>query len=76
MATVVLGCQWGDEGKGKLVDILCGEADICARSAGGNNAGHTIVVGGVSYDFHMLPSGKTPHAAPPYPPRKLTPQAL
>ncbi|TGZ85636.1 Adenylosuccinate synthetase [Ascodesmis nigricans] len=57
MATVVLGSQWGDEGKGKLVDILCDQVDVCARSAGGNNAGHTIVVNGVSYDFHILPSG-------------------
>nr|CAG8437606.1 3951_t:CDS:10 [Entrophospora candida] len=55
--TVVLGSQWGDEGKGKLVDILAQEADICARCAGGNNAGHTIVVNGSKYDFHMLPSG-------------------
>lgn len=57
MATVVLGTQFGDEGKGKLVDILCSEADVCARSAGGNNAGHTIVVNGITYDFHILPSG-------------------
>ncbi|EJT98379.1 AMPSase 1 [Dacryopinax primogenitus] len=60
--TVVLGTQWGDEGKGKLVDILAANADVCARCAGGNNAGHTIVVadgknGKVKYDFHMLPSG-------------------
>ncbi|KAG2181251.1 hypothetical protein INT43_008834 [Umbelopsis isabellina] len=55
--TVVLGAQWGDEGKGKLSDILCAEADVCARCQGGNNAGHTIVVGDTKYDFHMLPSG-------------------
>ncbi|CAK5271036.1 unnamed protein product [Mycena citricolor] len=59
--TVVLGSQWGDEGKGKLADILAGEADICARCAGGNNAGHTIVVpiNGVrtTFAFHLLPSG-------------------
>ncbi|KAI8370632.1 adenylsuccinate synthetase [Radiomyces spectabilis] len=55
--TVVLGTQWGDEGKGKLSDILCSEADVCARCQGGNNAGHTIVVGNTKYDFHMLPSG-------------------
>ncbi|OBZ89767.1 Adenylosuccinate synthetase [Choanephora cucurbitarum] len=55
--SVVLGAQWGDEGKGKLSDILCGQAEICARCAGGNNAGHTIVVNDVKYDFHMLPSG-------------------
>ncbi|KAA8893680.1 Adenylosuccinate synthetase [Sphaerosporella brunnea] len=57
MATVVLGSQWGDEGKGKLVDILCEDIEVCARSAGGNNAGHTIIANGVSYDFHILPSG-------------------
>lgn len=59
---VVLGAQWGDEGKGKLVDILAADADICARSAGGNNAGHTIVVnmpetGKTTFAFHLLPSG-------------------
>lgn len=57
MATVVLGAQWGDEGKGKLVDILCSETSLCARAQGGNNAGHTIVADGVTYDFHILPSG-------------------
>ncbi|KAK9317349.1 Adenylosuccinate synthetase [Lipomyces starkeyi] len=57
MATVVIGAQWGDEGKGKLVDILCDKIDVCARCQGGNNAGHTIVVNGVKFDFHMLPSG-------------------
>ena len=56
--TIVLGTQFGDEGKGKLVDILTESADICARSAGGNNAGHTIVVNGITYDFHLLPSGQ------------------
>lgn len=57
MADVVLGAQWGDEGKGKLVDILCDDIDVCARCQGGNNAGHTIVVKGKKFDFHMLPSG-------------------
>ncbi|EHA49567.1 hypothetical protein MCOR27_008352 [Pyricularia oryzae] len=57
MATIILGSQWGDEGKGKLTDILCPSAEICARSAGGHNAGHSIVAQGVSYDFHLLPSG-------------------
>ena len=55
--TVVLGAQWGDEGKGKLVDILAQDADVCARCQGGNNAGHTIVVNGTTFDFHLLPSG-------------------
>ncbi|GMM27824.1 adenylosuccinate synthase [Martiniozyma asiatica (nom. inval.)] len=57
MADVVLGSQWGDEGKGKLVDLLCDDIEVCARCQGGNNAGHTIVVGETKYDFHMLPSG-------------------
>lgn len=56
--TIVLGTQFGDEGKGKLVDILTESADVCARSAGGNNAGHTIVANGITYDFHLLPSGE------------------
>ncbi|VDB89651.1 unnamed protein product [Peniophora sp. CBMAI 1063] len=61
-ATVVLGAQWGDEGKGKLVDVLSADADICARCAGGNNAGHTIVAPGpdgkkTTFAFHLLPSG-------------------
>ena len=61
-ATVVLGAQWGDEGKGKLVDVLSAEADVCARCAGGNNAGHTIVAPGpdgkkTTFAFHLLPSG-------------------
>ncbi|KAJ3210509.1 hypothetical protein HDU67_005240 [Dinochytrium kinnereticum] len=56
-ASVVLGAQWGDEGKGKLVDVLAQEADLCCRAQGGNNAGHTIVVNGVKFDFHLLPSG-------------------
>lgn len=60
---VVLGSQWGDEGKGKLVDILAYNYDVCARCAGGNNAGHTIVanVNGKQnkFSFHLLPSGKS-----------------
>jgi adenylosuccinate synthase len=55
--TVVLGAQWGDEGKGKLVDMLAQDVDVCARCQGGNNAGHTIVVDGTKFDFHLLPSG-------------------
>jgi len=60
---VVLGGQWGDEGKGKLVDILSQEYDVCARVAGGSNAGHTIVVAGQKYKFHLLPSGVLNKAA-------------
>jgi adenylosuccinate synthase len=54
---IVLGAQWGDEGKGKLVDLLSQDYDVCARVAGGSNAGHTIVVEGKKYKFHLLPSG-------------------
>ncbi|KAG5949367.1 hypothetical protein E4U53_005910 [Claviceps sorghi] len=57
MATIVLGSQWGDEGKGKLTDILCSKTKLCARAAGGHNAGHSIIANGVSYSFHLLPSG-------------------
>ena len=56
-ATVVLGAQWGDEGKGKLVDQLASEASWVARFQGGNNAGHTIVVGERVLKLHQLPSG-------------------
>ncbi|PTB65200.1 Adenylosuccinate synthetase [Trichoderma citrinoviride] len=52
MATIILGAQWG-----KLTDILAPEAQLCARAAGGHNAGHSIVANGVSYSFHLLPSG-------------------
>lgn len=55
--TVVLGTQWGDEGKGKIVDMIAADADICCRCQGGNNAGHTVVVDGAHYEFHILPSG-------------------
>uniref|UniRef100_A0AAY4DJ66 Adenylosuccinate synthetase n=1 Tax=Denticeps clupeoides TaxID=299321 RepID=A0AAY4DJ66_9TELE len=54
---VVLGAQWGDEGKGKVVDLLAQDADMVCRCQGGNNAGHTVVVDSVEYDFHLLPSG-------------------
>ncbi|XP_072887408.1 adenylosuccinate synthetase isozyme 2-like [Hemitrygon akajei] len=55
--TVVLGAQWGDEGKGKVVDLLAQDAELVCRCQGGNNAGHTVVVDSVEYDFHLLPSG-------------------
>ncbi|MDP2690863.1 MAG: adenylosuccinate synthase [bacterium] len=53
----IIGSQWGDEGKGKLVDILSQQYDIVARYAGGSNAGHTVVVNGEKFAFHLLPSG-------------------
>lgn len=55
--TFVVGSQWGDESKGKFVDLLAAEADIVARAQGGPNAGHTVVVGGETFKFHLLPSG-------------------
>ncbi|EAW07284.1 adenylosuccinate synthase ADE12 [Aspergillus clavatus NRRL 1] len=55
--TIVLGSQWGDEGKGKITDMLSQEATLCCRAAGGHNAGHTIVHDNITYDFHILPSG-------------------
>lgn len=54
---IVLGCQWGDEGKGKIVDLLAAEADVIARFQGGANAGHTIVVDDRKYILHLIPSG-------------------
>ena len=54
---VVLGVQWGDEGKGRVVDVLAAKAGIVARYQGGANAGHTVVVEGEKYVFHLLPSG-------------------
>ncbi len=54
---VVIGSQWGDEGKGKIVDWLSSEADIVVRFQGGHNAGHTLVINGVTYKLRLLPSG-------------------
>lgn len=54
---VVLGCQWGDEGKGKVIDLLAMDADLVARYQGGNNAGHTLVVDGQKTILHLVPSG-------------------
>ncbi|MCP4198677.1 MAG: adenylosuccinate synthase [Proteobacteria bacterium] len=54
---VVVGAQWGDEGKGKIVDILAADAEVIARFQGGNNAGHTLVVNGKKTIFHLIPSG-------------------
>lgn len=57
MNQFVFGSQWGDEGKGKIVDYLAGHADYTVRFHGGNNAGHTVIVGGKKYPFHLIPSG-------------------
>jgi adenylosuccinate synthase len=56
-ATVVVGCQFGDEGKGKVIDFLAADADVVVRFQGGANAGHTVQVGEDLYAFHLLPSG-------------------
>ncbi|HEY1582611.1 MAG TPA: adenylosuccinate synthase [Chthoniobacterales bacterium] len=55
--TILVGAQWGDEGKGKIIDVLTGKADIVVRSQGGNNAGHTVIQGGKKYVLHLIPSG-------------------
>ncbi len=57
MNIVVIGAQWGDEGKGKIVDFLAEDADLIVRFSGGANAGHTIVSEGVTYKLHLIPSG-------------------
>lgn len=57
MINLVIGTQWGDEGKGKVVDILSKNADIVVRFHGGNNAGHTVIIGDKKFAFHLIPSG-------------------
>ena len=54
---VIVGAQWGDEGKGKVVDLLAEQAEAVVRFQGGNNAGHTIVREGETFKFHLTPSG-------------------
>jgi len=54
---VIVGAQWGDEAKGKLVDVLGAQADIVVRYSGGNNAGHTVITGGQTYKFQLIPAG-------------------
>lgn len=56
-ANIVVGVQWGDEGKGKIIDILASRADVVVRSQGGNNAGHTVEANGETYKLHLIPSG-------------------
>src|SRR5436853_1053235 len=55
--TILVGAQWGDEGKGKIIDVLTTKADVIVRSQGGNNAGHTIVHACATYILHLIPSG-------------------
>lgn len=54
---VVVGAQWGDEGKGRITDMLAKTADVVARFSGGNNAGHTVIVGNERFELHLIPSG-------------------
>jgi len=54
---IIVGAQWGDEGKGRIVDLLAAQADIVARYNGGDNAGHTVTVGGQTFKLHLIPSG-------------------
>ncbi|SFL85929.1 adenylosuccinate synthase [Halanaerobium salsuginis] len=54
---IVVGAQWGDEGKGKITDMLAKTADLVVRYGGGNNAGHTVIVDGVKFELHLIPSG-------------------
>src|SRR3712207_4418824 len=61
----LVGTQWGDEGKGKVTDLLAEHTDLVVRYQGGNNAGHTIVVGGERYALHLIPTGILyPHCTP------------
>ncbi len=55
--TILIGAQWGDEGKGKATDLLADRMDVVVRYQGGNNAGHTVVVGGRTFRLHLVPSG-------------------
>ncbi len=55
--TIIVGAQWGDEGKGKIVDYLTENTDVVVRAAGGNNAGHTVISNGSKYILHLIPSG-------------------
>ena len=64
-ATIVVGAQWGDEGKGKIANLLAQEADVVVRYQGGNNAGHTIVIGAERFALSLIPSGVIyPHVVP------------
>ena len=54
---IIVGTQWGDEGKGKITDILAEDVDLVVRYQGGNNAGHTVVVGDETFKLHLIPSG-------------------
>ncbi|MBS3939953.1 MAG: adenylosuccinate synthetase, partial [Actinobacteria bacterium] len=64
-ATIIVGAQWGDEGKGKATDLLADTTDLVVRYQGGNNAGHTVIVGDQVFKLHLIPSGILyPHVTP------------
>jgi adenylosuccinate synthase len=64
-ATIIVGAQWGDEGKGKATDLLADATDLVVRYQGGNNAGHTVIVGDQVFKLHLIPSGILyPHVTP------------
>ena len=64
-AIVLIGAQWGDEGKGKATDLMGNDVDYVVKFNGGNNAGHTVVIEGEKYALHLLPSGiLTPSVVP------------
>ena len=64
-AVIVLGAQWGDEGKGKATDQLGQHTDLVVKFNGGNNAGHTVVIDGEKYALHLLPAGILSEVSPP-----------
>src|SRR5674476_1393763 len=72
-AVVVLGAQWGDEGKGKATDQLSSRVDYVVKFNGGNNAGHTVVIDGEKYALHLLPSGILSPGVTPLPITGVTP---
>jgi adenylosuccinate synthase len=64
-ATILVGTQWGDEGKGKATDLLAAQSDFVVRYQGGSNAGHTVLAGGQLLKLHLIPSGILyPHVTP------------
>ena len=66
-SVVLVGLQWGDEGKGKITDFLGEQANCVVRFQGGNNAGHTVIAEGKKYKFHLMPSGIVTGSGIPYP---------
>ena len=56
---IIVGTQWGDEGKGRIVDLLSAQAEVVARFNGGDNAGHTVTVGKQTFKLHLIPSGSS-----------------